>query len=165
MQSENKLLKESFGRRFTKARAKAGLTQITLAEKTKFQQSEIALYEKGKRIPKEASLKRLAKGIGVDPEWLKYGDESVVEVNEAPYGKFITISHNSNDKPKAVAKVGDLNDDNKNIVQELVNELYYSEDPERLKAVRVREKEAYKKELKEIKKENRPSRAKKKKAK
>lgn len=48
-----------FADRLRRARSRAGLTQLALAERSGVKQSNIAAYETGRRVPSEAMLARL----------------------------------------------------------------------------------------------------------
>lgn len=142
-----KLNRERIGRRIATARADAGLTQKGLAFLTGFTQSEIAVYEKGKRLPRDAAFKLLAEKLGVDVNWLKYGDDSIYSIKETDYGKDITISHFTKkecDKTKISKKIAALSDDAASIVDELVDALLLDENPSLLKTTIEQEEAAFK---------------------
>lgn len=54
------------GDKIKKARSEAGMTQQTVAQKTGFLAQHISRWEKGERIPKLTTLKKLAEAIGCD---------------------------------------------------------------------------------------------------
>jgi DNA-binding XRE family transcriptional regulator len=53
------------------AREKAGLTQTEVAERLGVSQPAYKYWETGERNPKQETLERIAKAIGVDPETIK----------------------------------------------------------------------------------------------
>lgn len=57
---------EILGEVIKKERKKAGLTQAELGRKLGVSASMIAQYETGKRIPKIATLQKIARALGVD---------------------------------------------------------------------------------------------------
>ena len=142
-----KLNRERFGRRLATARSEAGLTQKGLAFLTGFVQSEIAVYEKGKRSPRDAAVQLLAEKLNVDVNWLKYGDDSTYTIKETDYGKDITINHftkNGCDHDALVKKMSALSDDSLSIVNELVDALFLDENPSLLNKAIEQEESTFK---------------------
>ena len=62
-------LAKFIGRKIKETRGKKGWTQKVLADKTGMKQQQIALYESGKAIPREATLQRFADVFNVSPEY------------------------------------------------------------------------------------------------
>ena len=57
-------------------RSEAELTQVELAHRVEIHPTEISRLESGKRNPKWETMKRLAKGLGVDcAEMVKFAEE------------------------------------------------------------------------------------------
>lgn len=69
-----KLNAQKFGLRLQIARKEAGLSQADFQNDGISTQSDISRYEKGKLLPKDETIDKLAKYIGCDVSYLKYGD-------------------------------------------------------------------------------------------
>lgn len=67
-------VKGDFWKRVSSARAVNSLTQRELAESSGVSQRQIAAYEGGESLPREAVLLRLASALGTTPEWLATGE-------------------------------------------------------------------------------------------
>lgn len=67
-------IKGDFWKRVSAARAVNSLTQRELAEAAHVSQRQIAAYEGGESLPREAVLLRLASALGTTPEWLASGE-------------------------------------------------------------------------------------------
>lgn len=65
---------DSFGRRLRAARHKRHLTQHALAIAIGTTVSLISRYEAGTHVPHDDRLIALARALGVDPGWLRYGE-------------------------------------------------------------------------------------------
>lgn len=67
---------DDFAGRVSSARAAKSMTQIELAAKVGISQRQIAAYEGSKSKPRKGVLLKLAKSLGVTPEWLAHGFSS-----------------------------------------------------------------------------------------
>ncbi len=67
---------DEFSRRVSSARAAKAMTQVELASKTGVSQRQIAAYEGAQSKPRKGVLLKLAKSLGVTPEWLARGFHS-----------------------------------------------------------------------------------------
>lgn len=142
-----KLNRERFGRRLATARSEAGLTQKGLAFLTGFVQSEIAVYEKGKRSPRDGAIQVLADKLGVDVNWLKFGNDSCYTIKGTDYGKDITINHFTKtdcDRDAIIKKLSALSEDSAALVSELVDALLLDENPSLLNKTIEQEELAFK---------------------
>lgn len=71
--------KHAFIARLKLARAKMGLSQQELGEKSGTSRGMIYQYEAGKRNPRKKAILNIAKALDVDAEWLEHGIEVQVE--------------------------------------------------------------------------------------
>lgn len=68
---------ESFGERLAYARTRARLTQTSLAARSGTTKQRISNLERGRySSPRLATVDRLAAVLGVDANWLHFGDGS-----------------------------------------------------------------------------------------
>lgn len=68
-------------RRFKMARERAGLSQRTLAAKSKCTNSTIIEVEAGNRMPQIDTIEVLARALGVTAAWLAYGQGDAPDWN------------------------------------------------------------------------------------
>lgn len=64
----------TFGARLIRAREEKEMTRAELAEVCSMHPSQLGYYENDKRKPSPNSLNKLACALGVDKDWLWYGD-------------------------------------------------------------------------------------------
>lgn len=64
----------NFGERLKFVRSVTGLSQAGLAKQAGSSRSMISSYEAGLRLPRGATLLRLAKALGVSAQWLMEGE-------------------------------------------------------------------------------------------
>ena len=132
----DKINKENLGKRIALSRIKAGMTQASLAILMDCKQHHIAEYEKGKIVPRDDKLKRMAEKLKIDYIWLKYGDESYYSIKDTEYkGKEININHftNSSTIQKVTDLLKELTKDELSIVEELCEALIKDKNPKLLK--------------------------------
>lgn len=79
---------DDFSGRVSSARAAKSMTQIELAAKVGISQRQIAAYEGSQSKPRKGVLLKLAKSLGVTPEWLAHGFTSSV-VNDPDGGIYV----------------------------------------------------------------------------
>lgn len=142
-----KLNKERFGRRLSTARAEAGLTQKGLAYLLGMKQAEIAIIEKGKRMPKDAFIRTVCEKLGTDYVWLKYGGDSVYTIKEDEIGRTIMLMHKETDtcdRDAITNCVSTLSDDNAAIVLEIAEALALDQDQDKLNEIVKKEEQAHK---------------------
>lgn len=116
---------KQFGKRLKYLREQKGLTQQELADKVKIHQVSIANYERGIRKPNEENMKKFAKLFKIDPVDLEIGEVEVIK-EDTPYGMDINIKYVSGKKygkPELSPAYDTLSDNEKFIVNELINEL------------------------------------------
>jgi transcriptional regulator with XRE-family HTH domain len=74
---------DTFGKRLKYARSRARLTQNALATRSGLNSRHVAHLEQGLyRMPRFSTVDRLASALGVDANWLHYGDEVMVDAGE-----------------------------------------------------------------------------------
>lgn len=66
----------TLGLRIRAAREYAGMDQAELAERAGIARGTISAAERGHRTPQRASLTLIAFATGVDPDWLRTGEET-----------------------------------------------------------------------------------------
>lgn len=148
----NDLNRLNVGRRITLARVKQGLTQKGLAGITNKKQTEIALYENGKRLPKDDMLELLANRLDVDAEWLRYGDKGEYVIERDDTLVDLHYSHVSADKlskaemSKAKKQLNELTDEDKTLVYRIIEALYLDEHRDELSEKVAFEKEDFEKQ-------------------
>ena len=81
---DDKQRKEAIGKRIKAARKKFNMSQKALQEKTNIKDSEISLFECGKREPNTANLAKLAHALNTTMDELYFGDESNSFIENAP---------------------------------------------------------------------------------
>lgn len=145
----SKYNKEQLGKRIALARAKASLTQAGLAIIMGCNQSHVAAYEKGKRVPKDETLKRLSEHMKVDYNWLKYGDETFFDVEKTPFGKSVTINHfpGKGDTKIINQNLKKMNEDEVSIIQELSELIIREKDNKELSKYIKEREEKYQAQL------------------
>ncbi|NLC97427.1 MAG: helix-turn-helix domain-containing protein [Erysipelotrichaceae bacterium] len=130
--------KEEFGQRLKYIRNLSKLSQKDFAFVLGMKQTEIGLYEIGKRFPRDNVIKNITDTMCTDFFWLKYGEYSPYTINKTPYGRDFTINHldlkhdiryeDVKDDPELVDVIKDiieeLSEDNKKLVWEVANALY-----------------------------------------
>ncbi|MDT7485875.1 helix-turn-helix domain-containing protein [Citrobacter koseri] len=79
---------DDFSGRVSSARAARSMTQMDLAAKVGVSQRQIAAYEGSQSKPRKGVLLKLAKSLGVTPEWLAHGFTSSV-VNDPDGGIYV----------------------------------------------------------------------------
>lgn len=67
-------IESSFGVRLERVRTEKEMSRAELAEVCSMHPSQLSLYENDKRRPSANSLNKLACALGVDKDWLRYGD-------------------------------------------------------------------------------------------
>ena len=116
---------KQFGKRMKYLREKLGMTQQELADKMGIHQVNVANYERGIRKPNEENMLKLAKILKVNPIDLEIGEVEVLKEN-TEYGLDIRIKYVSGKKygkPELSPAYNSLSDNEKFIVNELINEL------------------------------------------
>jgi transcriptional regulator with XRE-family HTH domain len=74
---DTKVSLDTFGKRLKHARSRARLTQKGLAEQAGLNARHVAHLEQGLyRMPRFSTVDKLAAALGVDANWLHYGDEA-----------------------------------------------------------------------------------------
>lgn len=68
--------------RITKKRLALGITQQDLARSVGVTSHTLSNWENGRRVPQNLNLKRLAKELGVDPEWLTGNAKAPEQITE-----------------------------------------------------------------------------------
>lgn len=138
-----------FGHRLALARAKAGYSQTEFAQAMNFSQTEIALYENGKRFPSDETFKKLAEAVHVDPYWLKYGEYDAVEITTSEDGTELRLFHPKGGKSwMPMAELTDLGEESQGIAQSVINALALRETPEIEEKALADEQAEFKAELK-----------------
>lgn len=122
------------GARIRAARIEAGYTQVTAAEALNANQSEIAIYESGKRVPKDVTLKKIANKYGVTADWLKYGESSSFDFDDNKEGFLFTLDYRKKDVPHTKKELLKL-------IEQLNDEDSYDVLYETAKALRIHESE------------------------
>ncbi|HDR0641566.1 S24 family peptidase [Pasteurella multocida] len=74
--------------RIKSKRLELRLSQAKLGERIGWNQSRIGNYEAGTREMDDYILGKIAEGLGVTLDWLKYGDQGKVESNVKDIGSF-----------------------------------------------------------------------------
>ncbi len=74
--------------RIKSKRLELKLSQAKLGERIGWNQSRIGNYEAGTREMDDYILGKIAEGLGVTLDWLKYGDQGKVESNVKDIGSF-----------------------------------------------------------------------------
>jgi len=76
MKKPKDISKDTFAGRLQYARIENRMSQIELADEMdpSTRQQHIQQYEKGVNTPRDERLRMMAEALGVDPLWLKYGD-------------------------------------------------------------------------------------------
>lgn len=67
---------QAIGNRIHSLREYHNLSQRAFADKTDISKSAISLWEKGKTLPDDFSIRRIGEAFDVGIDWIKYGDES-----------------------------------------------------------------------------------------
>lgn len=78
-------LKQQIGNRIKLAREKAGMTQITLAEKISISKQIISDYEHANAFPSIKSATDICRTLSVSLNWLLTGDANMDAKNECDY--------------------------------------------------------------------------------
>lgn len=99
------------GARIRAARIEAGYTQVTAADALNANQSEIAIYEAGKRIPKDTTLKKIAKAYGVKEADLRFGDSYSFDFEDSKDESKFVYESSSKKKGKTKQDVVDALDE------------------------------------------------------
>ena len=152
----DELEKKRFGRRLTKERLNAQVTQRELAQSANIRFQELNRYEKGIRMPREAILNSLAKALVTDPNYLRYGNvESPFYIHDLGdgYGKEYVLHHLYSAKRKVnINKINEklkqLDEDQLLVILEMAENLYLDSHPEELKE-KIKAEEASAERLKE----------------
>lgn len=75
LQEERVFDRIAFGRRIARARRACDLTQRSLAHRLGCRDAEsVANWERGRTMPRTDTLVHIALALGVDAEWLLFGD-------------------------------------------------------------------------------------------
>lgn len=126
------------GRRIALARIKQGLTQKGLAGVTNKKQTEIALYENGKRLPKDDMIQLIADKLDMDSNWIRYGDSGEYYIERNDYVTEISYSHvtsdllSKKDESKAKKLFDSLTNQDRALVCKIINALYLDEHKDEL---------------------------------
>lgn len=92
-------MKSTIGTRIREARENKELDQHTLATKVDVAVRTLQRWEKGEQVPDSNFLMRLAKHLGVRPEWLLTGESEMYPLPTAP-GKILPFQ-----KPNALKRI------------------------------------------------------------
>lgn len=123
------------GNRLKASRIEAGFTQTTAADAMDMNQSEVAIYESGRRIPKDETLQKISKFYNTTVEWLKYGDESTFDIEENESGTVFVLNHvlgaEKHSKQEVMKELKKLKtEDAMNCAYEMIHALYVNESDE-----------------------------------